>query len=819
MKKNKSVSIAKLAGLSTGLLQEQAAAYLASGSYKLTQEIYKILLKREDKPRYRQGLAQCYLKRALLAAEQRKYKDAITLWENFIEYAETPTANEHYVRWLLIAGQKAKLKTYLRSVNIETVERDYPSLACCLGFFYIGGQIDLSDYLPEDTPFAEQSRFAWQALDALQKNDRQRMDASLAKLPFRSVYRDFRTLLNAMSLILEAPAQAADRLGKIAADSPYHAVARLMAVLPLTGKPLIDALLTLGHKQQQMICHAKGWTEQQIKLLQYLGRQKQPLTDKTKFEVAIHYQNLLGKDYARRFCAALLPAYTAGERVYQKEFGRLDDFEKLRIAALRAEGREKLYEAIDYWDQCLEMLQADPQQNALPIALILRRIASLCPPDEAVGYQLESLRFDPDDKETHLKILDHYERKGDKARHKKRLQETLTRFPDDIDVLGLAMRTAVGNKTYKKAAQFAQKILAVDPVNTGAKQLLFSSYLNHARKLLKDEKFHLAAKEIERAETLKPGKHGLALAQMLAGFLIYLSEDKSKGAQRIKDSCKLSQEGDFIGRYRIINEAMQLDVPLAPLLRAIGPLREDYVLSVAELNALLKLLDTQRKEDNPYLFKTLEKVKKDFKRLTKAMSLTQPQLLTLMQCLDRIGHFELMRHCLNHCVSGTKLVPVWVFYRIYIQAKGNPAKVSPFDITRLQFQLENAREEGDQRTATRIVDFLDKIFQAYDVFPDAPAAEADDPYETLFERIDTRTYAKISRKLDQLQATLTEDKLVKLLLDLIPDKKNIALLFHDLDAFNALLFLAAARELNIDINVTAEAIIALARENNRSVPF
>ncbi len=819
MKKDSPVSIAKLTSLSSGVLQEQAMAYLASGSYKLTQEIYKILLKREDNPRYQKGLAECYLKRSLLAAEQHKFKDAITLWGNYIEHAETHAANEQYIRWLLVTGQKAKIKTYLQSLDVEQLEQDYPQLAVALGFFHIGGQIDLLDYLPEHIALVVQTRSAQLALNALQQNDRQLMREHLANIPFRSVYRDFRTLLNAIYLLFESPDQANALLNKIAADSPYQAVARLIRILSLTGKPLTDALLTFGHKQQHVICKAKGWTDQQITLLQYLSRQKQQLTDKAKLEVAIQYQNLLGKDYAQRFCAALLPAYPAGRRVYEKNFRPLDDFEKLRISALHAEEREKFFDALDFWEQCVEILQANPQQNSLQIALILRRMATLCAPAEAVDYQLESLQFDAEDKETQLKILSYYEQQGDKERYKKRLQETLAVFPGDIEVLGLAMQAAVGNKAYKKATQYAEKILAVDPVNSGAIKLLFTSHLNHARKLLKSGKYHLVEKEITQAEKLTPGKHYLALAQMLYGFFIYLSDDKAKGAQLIANSCELSKEGDFASRYRIINEAMLLDIPLTPLLRAIGPLAEDYALSIAELNAFLKLLDEQQKEGNPYVVKALEKVKKDFKRLTKDLPLTQEQLLAVMQRMERIKHFELMRHCLK-CVPDITFKPVWVFYKIYIQANGNPAKVIPFDITKLQFQLNNAKDEGDQRTETLIAGFLDKIYRYHH---DALAAPAEDdyydPYEQLFEHIDSRTYAKITRKLEKLHIGLTEEQLLTVLLDMLPDKLQVALLFKDPDAFNALLFLKAAQELGIDINVAVEDILEIARHSTGGGSF
>lgn len=820
MKKDKSFSLTSLTRLSSGILQEQAAAYLASGSYKITQEIYKILLKREDIPRYRQGLAKCYLQRSLIAAEKGKYKEAITFWENHSEYDDSHAENAQYVGWLLKAGQKQKIKTYLQSLEAASLDKDYPKLALNLGFLHICGQIDLFQWLPEDSAFALQTEQAQHALAAFQQNDRPLMQQRLAKIPFRSPYRDFCTLLKSAAMLFESPVQANDLLSRLSTNSPYHSAGRLIAVLSLTGKELTDALLTLPHKQQQIICKAKDWTDQQIKLLQFLSRQKKQLSDKMKFDLAIQYQKLLGADYARRFCMALLPAYPAGTRAYEKNFGALDTFEKLRISALNAEARQEYFDAVDQWDQCLELLYDDKQGNALKIALILRRMAQLCDPSEGIAYSIESLEFDAGDRETHLKIIHHYEHVGEKAKYKKRLEESLAMFPEDVEFLGLAMQAAIRNDTFKKAAQYAAKILAIDPVNTRAKRVLFSSHLNHARKLLVAKKFHLVEKEINSAEKLKPGKHFPSLVQMLYGFFVYVSEDKIKGGELIEKSRKSSPEGDFVSRFRVINETLRLNIPLAPILRAISPLQENHVLSEAELNSFIHLLEEQQKEGNPVLVKTLEKTKKDLKCVIKEQTFNQEQLLSLMLQLDKLKQFELMRHCLK-CIPDSKSKPVWIFYKTYLEASGNPAKVTPFGITKLQFQYTLAKEQGEQRAATLISNFLDKIyyFQNQD-FPSANEDGEPDPYEKLFDHIDSRTFTKINRKFDQLYENSTEDELIMEIVKMLPDKNMITLLLKDPECINAMLFLNAARELGIDIQVTVEDLLETAQEDSpASYPF
>ena len=812
---------ANLNKLSTGMLQSQAAAYLESGSYKLTQEIYKILLKRENKPSYRQGLAKCYLQRSLLAAEQEKYKEAITLWDNYAEYDHTHSSNEQYFCWLYITGQKAKIKSYLLSLAATDLEQEFPQLAFYLGYFHLAGSIDLLQSLPETTAFAKQAQYAQLALSALQANDLETMRQQLAKIPFRSAFRDLRTLLTAAYMIIESPHECLTLLAKIAPESPYFASSQLFAVLSLTGQKLTDALLTLSHKQQQHICQAKDWTNQQIKLLQTISRQRQ-LTDKIKFDLAVQYQNLLGADYSQRFCLALLPAYPAGKRIYEKNFGTLNAFETLRISALRAEAKQNTFEAIDYWDQCLELLYQDKQHNALKIAFIYRQMAKLASHDEGIKYLIDSLEFDAEDRETHLQVLKYYEVAADKKYFKERLQETLAQFPKDIEFLAIAMHSAFTDKAFKKATQFADKILAIDPVNTQAKHVLFSSHLNHARKLLKTKKFHLVEKEISHAEKLNLGKHYPILTQLLTGFFVYLSDDKTKGVELLEQSRSTASEGEFLSRYRITSEALQLDIPLKALLKSISPIPKNYALANTELNTLLNLLDEQYKADPAVMVKALDTVKKELKAIIKKQPISQEQLLSLMQRLERIKHFELMLHCYK-CAPEKKFKPVWIYYKIYIAAKGNPALVPTMSISVLQLQHNTATDQGDLRTATLIANFLDKIhfYHSEDFYyDDEDEDDFYDPFAELFDHIDARTLAKINRQFDQFNEKLSEDKLVKMLAEMLPNKKHILLLFKHLEVFNALLFLRAAEELNIDINVKAKDIIDISQQEfDTALPF
>jgi tetratricopeptide (TPR) repeat protein len=156
-------------------------------------------------------------------------------------------------------------------------------------------------------------------------------------------------------------------------------------------------------------------------------------------------------------------------------------------------------------------------------------------PDQALKIQhlCNSLEYDPSDRTSYLQILAHYQKSGNTSAYKDWLNKALSEFPEDIDILMQATQAATANRTYKKAIQYAEKILKIDPVNSYAKQLVFTSHLNHARRLLKTHKLHLVAAEIQRAENLKLGKTYALQTDLLRGLLGFANNDKSQVLQLV----------------------------------------------------------------------------------------------------------------------------------------------------------------------------------------------------------------------------------------------------------------------------------------------
>ena len=527
-------------------------------------------------------------------------KEALVLWENYAQNAEPPhEARDHYISWLLQTNDMAKVKTCLGQLTAQQLDEHYPELASLLGLLIITGKFSCQDVLPKDSVFMMHLGIVQEALSAYRNNKLEDIEPVLKKLPFRSAFRDFRTLIKAALLIPESVEQAQLLLAKIPADSPYQQAGALLLAITHKGAALVNDLLQFSPPQVKIIEAAKNLNKKQIELLGVLTNQKDRLSDKAKFNLAMQYQALFGQDFAQRYCRAALATYPAGQRDFIKHFGALNDFEAWRLKALLCERDKGFHDAEFYWKQGITVLKTRGGESAFKIALIMRHVAAHQETqEEANTWLINSLEHDPDDRESYVKILQYFERQEQKTdAFKEWLDKSIKKFPNDIELLGLAIKAATRNKAFKKATQYAQALLKIDPVNTFAKQVLFTSHLAHARKLIKSKNFRLVEKEIQQAEKINIGKRYQTQAQLMRGFFVFVAEDKKRGEQLIIETLPKINDGVFNMHFFVIMEALLLFLPIAPILKLLPPLAKDYVLSQQEIIRLTQLIHQYAEDD------------------------------------------------------------------------------------------------------------------------------------------------------------------------------------------------------------------------------
>jgi len=801
-------------------LERQAASQLNAGKYKDAIELYKKLLRGADNSDWQRQLAFCYLQRAKAFALKAMFKEALVMWENYREHAQPPyESRDHYLIWLIQSRNLAKIQIALEQLTVQQLDKDYPELAAVLGLLILTEHPEFEQALPQDSAFISHLKMVKTALQAYRDDDPDGMDAALKPLPYRSAFRDFRTLLKAGIALSNTPAETTSLLGKIPANSPYSQAARLLLACTLKGAALTHEMLKCSPPQRRLIGEITGLNKKQLDLVESLSKQREPISDKIKFNLALQFQSLCSSESAQRFCFATLATYPAGRRDYVKAFGSIDEFEANRLQALACEGENNDYDAEYYWKQAIKALTQKGTGNDLKIALILRHIAQKMPAPEQISLLIESLEHDPDDKDCYLQILRHYGQHPDTVdSHKQWLTKSVDKFPQDIEVLTLAVQAATRSKAYKKAIQYALKIMQVDPLNTFAKQVIFSSHIAHARRLLKTKKQHLVESEIQQAEALKLGKNYALETQLMKALLCFVAVDKQQGLQVIVEALDKLNTDPVNAHFQGAVEAQLTGLPVATLLRELPPAK-DHLLSSLELTRLIRLISQYSQEDGnqELLHKALDKIKAPMKQSVLKQHYDENLLLALCQTLDTVKHFELLRHCAKWAQARWN-TPIWMYYRVYSETNGDPEQISYIQRFRLEYDLDLARREKDHRTAALIGQYLDRYHEAHtpigldflgDLLGSNEPDDSADPLDQLFGHLPDEIYHKLNNRLASLFKKTSPERLVQELNKIAGNSGNLLLaMMQEPDLFTALMILKAADELGIDTGVTLDDVLA-----------
>ncbi len=813
-------------------LDKQALSLSNSGKYKEAIELYKKLLLNSDNPAWRQQLAYCYLQRALAFAAKGLYKEALVLWENYSQQTQPPyECYDHYIVWLLQTKNPARIQSCLEQLTAEQLDKEYPALAALLGLRVITDHPEFQQALPQDSVFMAHLQIVQTALQAYEESNPAGIDAALKQLPYRSAFKDFRNLIKAAIAAPTSFAEAQSMLAKIPTHSPYSQTAALLQACTLTGAALAQAMTNLNAQQRRLIGEIIGLHKKQLELIETLSQHKDRLSDKIKFNLAIQYQSLCGSELAQCCCFALLAQYPAGQRDYNKAFGSITEFEQNRLKALTCEHNHNSYDVGYYWRQGIKALSKAGTGNALKIALILRHMADNQPdPELKIQSLIESLEHDPEDRASYLQILHYLSQHPDTGdSYKQWLSKAIAKFPQDLDVLSLAIQSAMRNKAYKKANQYAQKILKVDPLNTFAKQVLFSSHLAHARKQLQDKKYSLAEKELQQAEDLKLGKSDAMQMQLLRGFFCFAAQDKKQGMQMIADALNMLNSDPVNLHFQATLEALLTGQPVATILRDLPPAKE-HVLSKQALIRFIELLKQYAQEsgNEEYLHKALEKVKAPLKKSVLQQNYDESLLLSLCQTLDSLQHFELLRHCAKWARDQWPK-PIWVYYKIYSETNGEPEQCSFMQSLSLQTNLEQARQDKDHRAMALIGDYLKRYHEARPLLGmgflenlfDMDEDDTEDPFEKLFGHLPDELFFKINKRIESLAKKTSPERLVQELGKVIGHHNRHILfaIMQDPDLFTALMIVRAADELGIRIDVSVEDVLACFGVENKTNSF
>lgn len=816
-------------------LEDQALSQLKATHYKEAIQLFKKLLQMTDNEQWRQHLAHCYVQRSIQFATKGMYKEALVLWENQMQYAHSPyDAIDQYIIWLIQANKQADIQQNLAQLSAQQLDKNYLELAAVLGLLMLTEHPEFLQELPQDSMLFAHFSIARRALQALQDDKTQILSETLKQLPYRSAFRDFRTLMNAMLVMPDSMEQAQSLLVKIPDHSPYFHAAGTLLACTREGAELAQTLIQLSHGQCALIGKIKGLSKKQLDFIQHYGRQQDNLSDKVQFKLAIQYKSLLGTEFARYFCQAALARYPAGKKDFNKHFGDASQFEENRVKALICEQDGNIYDAENYWRRCLGYLNTEKADDNFRAALILRHLAAMEPvSEEQTDLLIESLDYDRDDRESYLQIVQYFSQQAETANeHKLWLAKTLKQFPQEIEVLIQAIKSATANKTYKKACQYATKILKIDSLNMFAKQTLFDSHIAHARRLMREKNYALVEKEIAQAEKLNLGKAYYKQLQLMRALLCFAEDDKQQGLKGIAEELGGLHANPVSALLQAGMEALLNGLPVATILRELNPAK-DYLLTTRDLTAIVEQLKLYAIDDEALelLHKTLNKVKAPLKKSLSEQDYPEGLRLDFCQVLDTIQHFELLRYCTKSVPIVQQSGAIWIYYLIYANNNGNGQDCSPDDVLRLQLAYDQAENDKDFQTGLLIKGLLDDYYAVYEPRDESFLDELvagfmgeedvpdDDPLDALFGHIEHSVMMKLNNRAESIMKKLTPEKIIHKLIKKSTDKEAVLIaMMQNSDIFSALMLIKAAEELKINIGVGIDDVIHVFNINDNTQP-
>jgi hypothetical protein len=559
-------------------LSESGADALRQGRFKDATEIFKQLLRQDPRPEWKQRLADAYAGRARALAGKGMFKEAAIVLENTLGPGGITREPLLYLSCLIRQNQIAKARRMALAAMATLPAAEAARLAEGAAALSLAAPAPtVVDTMPGGSEtWSEQTRAAETALRAwLQGRTTDEVDRLISRIPLRSPFGATRLILK--SLITQDVTKARALLAMIPADSLFA------GVRDTAGAALSDAPDLLGHwarlrpAQQQFVAETRGIPRDRSALLSQI-QDAEKRGPAALLSLLMRRGLPLPDDELRTACLNLLPAAPDHMAQFTQRFGPLPAIEHNRIAALSAEAQQYWDPAILYWRALVSVLALDKApESRLAEAVVLRHMAALAqthpdiddeeeaPDADLVALYLErSLQADPTDLTAMLALLDRYRASDNPKEWYRTAELAVARFPHNPVVLLHAVDAAVARDAFKKAAGFAQQVLAVDPINLPVRQRMIELQLAHARKQARSGRADLAAKSLDEASAWeRPDKPDPSLR--IARALVAKMKTTDPATADTVRAAVQEAGGSPLGWFRVVLEASLLNWPAKQL--------------------------------------------------------------------------------------------------------------------------------------------------------------------------------------------------------------------------------------------------------------
>lgn len=486
---------------------ELAEKALINGQYREAIGFYKTLLKQDNRPEWIQNLAESYAGRAQQLQDKGMYKEALVIWQNWRQQNNSDTLHPAYFDLLIqMNRQDDAIQQYIQHVNNNTSNSLLNEIQTKIAAICVSGKWHLINSLPVDDPIRQHAPSAQTALN----NYCQGKTFDLKNIPYRSPFRDFSTILKGLALFDNDPDRATNIISRIAHHSAF---VQLKEVALMALSPKLD-WLNESPAVQQFVAALKGWDKQRLEISQQLLIQKKDCSPTKLLHYLYNNDFNCDSEWLKQTIRQLHFQCQKQGNAYQQPTNNtlLSKLDKLLIHAWYCgNGDFDLIDIQESWQDVIDHIE-EHHSNALnliqtlQIALIQRHIASFyeltkiqnnTTYKKIVSTLENSLILDPNDKNTVLNLIKNYLHRKQLKQARQHLDAAFKQWPNDADILMVAVETAIAGQAYKKAAKWVTQLLILDPINTHAKQMMFDASLSHAKKLMHKNRFDLAEKELD----------------------------------------------------------------------------------------------------------------------------------------------------------------------------------------------------------------------------------------------------------------------------------------------------------------------------------
>ena len=426
-------------------LAAEAAEALGLSRFKEAIELYKRLLKFEDRPQWRDGLATAYVGRAKALAAKGMFKEAEIVIGNAVALGGVVEEPLFLIDCLVRQGEIDKaLAQALKHVGAETVD---PSEGRLLAEFaaalFLARPVALAAGAGDSPARAEwigaanAARAALAALTAQKPADE--IEPLLSNIPARSPFGPVRLIVK--GLLTENAAKARRLFDGVPPTSAFGPL-RLAVEAALPGEPAEVVGRLSGASAAQRACAVDwlGGSAAGPSTLAHLLEAERAGPGALFSFLSKPGATLPAAD-VRNACFNLLPQVPDRIVPFEKAFGKLSEAEKARVLALAAEAKADWRRAETQWRAAAEPLAKDgSREGLLSAGVIYRHLTALAAQqgaiagdatfdDPVVFYLRKSVDCDPDHFPAVLQLIKLYREDGDDKEWHALADEAAQRFP------------------------------------------------------------------------------------------------------------------------------------------------------------------------------------------------------------------------------------------------------------------------------------------------------------------------------------------------------------------------------------------------------